>query len=299
VTASMARIVNARRRDGRSWHTAGMVRRFRQVDVFTSTRYLGNPVAVVVDGDGVADEEMQRFARWTNLSETTFVLPPTDPGADYRVRIFTPVSELPFAGHPTLGTCHAWLETGGRPMRAGTIVQECKAGLVTVRRAENGLAFAAPPLVRSGQVDDQLVQRIASVLRIDRESIVDAAWVDNGPGWVAARLGSAADVLALRPDFIDFDLGVVGPHPPGTTEAIEVRAFFPKDGTTTEDPVTGSLNASLAQWLLGTGFLHAPYVAAQGTVLGRAGRVHISQDGDGSIWVGGGTLTCVAGEVEL
>ena len=276
-----------------------MLRPFCQVDVFTTTAYRGNPVAVVVDGEGVTDADMQRFAHWTNLSETTFVLPPTEPTADYRVRIFTPVAELPFAGHPTLGTCHAWLETGGRPKHEGRIVQEGKAGLITVRRGDDGLAFAAPPLVRSGPVDDQLVQRIASVLQIERDDIVEAAWVDNGPGWVAVRLATAQAVLALRPGFVDLDLGVVGLHPVGAPEAIEVRAFFPKDGTTTEDPVTGSLNASLAQWLLGTGRLQAPYVAAQGTALGRAGRVHIAQDADGTIWVGGGTVTCIAGDVEL
>ena len=276
-----------------------MLRPFCQVDVFTTTAYRGNPVAVVVDGEGVTDADMQRFAHWTNLSETTFVLPPTEPTADYRVRIFTPVAELPFAGHPTLGTCHAWLETGGRPKHEGRIVQEGKAGLITVRRGDDGLAFAAPPLVRSGPVDDQLVQRIASVLQIERDDIVEAAWVDNGPGWVAVRLATAQAVLALRPGFVDLDLGVVGLHPAGAPEAIEVRAFFPKDGTTTEDPVTGSLNASLAQWLLGTGRLQAPYVAAQGTALGRAGRVHIAQDADGTIWVGGGTVTCIAGDVEL
>jgi PhzF family phenazine biosynthesis protein len=276
-----------------------MQRPFRQVDVFTPTPYRGNPVAVVLDASGLETDEMQRFANWTNLSETTFVLPPSDPSADYRVRIFTPSTELPFAGHPTLGTCHAWLETGGRPRGADVIVQQCDAGLIPVRRSDDGLAFAAPPLVRSGPVDEPLVEEIAGVLGIARSGIVDAQWADNGPGWVAVLLESAERVLALRPSFSELDLGVVGPHPEGSREAFEVRGFFPKDGALAEDPVTGSLNASLAQWLLGTGRATAPYIACQGTALGRAGRVHVSQDADDTIWVGGGTVTCVAGTVEL
>jgi len=277
-----------------------MQRGFRQVDVFTTTPYLGNPVAVVLDATGISDDEMARFARWTNLSETTFVLPPDDGEADYRVRIFTPTVELPFAGHPTLGTCHAWLETGGTPARDATIVQQCAAGLVRVRRVAGQLAFAAPPLLRSGPVDEPLVRHIAEVLGIDRGDIVDAEWADNGPGWVAVLLGSADAVLALRPAATDLDLGVAGPYPPGSPQAFEVRAFTPKlAGGADEDPVTGSLNASLAGWLLRTGRATAPYVASQGTALGRQGRVHVSRDDDGTIWVGGGTVTCVAGEVDL
>jgi PhzF family phenazine biosynthesis protein len=274
-------------------------RAFSQVDVFTTTPYRGNPVAVVLDGEGLTTDQLQRFAHWTNLSETTFVLPPSDPGADYQIRIFTPVAELPFAGHPTLGTCHAWLSASGAPKQGDVVVQECAAGLVPVRRTADGLAFAAPPLLRSGPVEELLVQHIASVLGIDRAEILDAEWADNGPGWVAVLLASADAVLALRPGFVDLDLGVVGPHPQGSPEAFEVRAFFPKDGSTVEDPVTGSLNASLAEWLIGTGRASAPYAASQGTVLGRAGRVHISQDPDGTIWVGGGTVTCIEGRVEL
>jgi PhzF family phenazine biosynthesis protein len=275
------------------------VRPFAQVDVFTAAPYRGNPVAVVLDGGGLSTAQMQRFAHWTNLSETTFVLPPTAPDADYRVRIFTPVAELPFAGHPTLGTCHAWLGAGGEPSDAGAIVQECDAGLVPIRRTPDGLAFAAPPLIRSGPVDEPLVEDIVRALGIARADIVDVAWADNGPGWVAVLLGSADAVLALRPSFVDLDLGVVGPLPEGEPEAFEVRAFFPKDGVLVEDPVTGSLNASLAQWLLGGGRAVAPYTARQGTALGRAGRVHVTRGGDGVIWVGGGTVTCVAGEVDL
>jgi PhzF family phenazine biosynthesis protein len=277
-----------------------MQRGFRQVDVFTTAPYLGNPVAVVLDATGLSDDDMARFARWTNLSETTFVLPPDDGEADYRVRIFTPEVELPFAGHPTLGTCHAWLEAGGAPARDGIIVQECAAGLIRVRRAADRLAFAAPPLLRSGPVDEPLLAHIADVLGIDRGDIVDAEWADNGPGWIAVLLASAAAVLALRPGNTDLDLGVVGPYPPGSPQAFEVRAFTPKlAGGAGEDPVTGSLNASLAGWLLRTGRATAPYVASQGTALGRQGRVHVSRDDGGTIWVGGGTVTCVAGQVEL
>ena len=256
-------------------------------------------MAVVLDADGLPAAEMQRFAHWTNLSETTFVLPPSGPGADYRVRIFTPVAELPFAGHPTLGTCHAWLAAGGTPRQPDVIVQECAAGLVTLRRTPDGLAFAAPPVLRDGPVDAGLLADIASVLCVDRSAIVDASWADNGPGWVAVLLDSADAVLAVKPGPTDLNLGVVGPYPASSPAAFEVRAFFPKDGITVEDPVTGSLNASLAPWLLRTGRAVAPYVASQGTALGRAGRVHVSRDAGGAIWVAGGTVTCVSGQVEL
>jgi PhzF family phenazine biosynthesis protein len=277
-----------------------MRRPFAQVDVFTTVPYLGNAVAVVLDGSGLETEEMQRLAHWTNLSETTFVLPPEDPAADYRVRIFTPVAELPFAGHPTLGTCHAWLEAAGHAEPPAVVTQECEAGLIAVRRTPDGLAFAAPPLRRSGPLEPALLDQVAAVLRIDRDKIVDAQWADNGPGWIAVLLESADAVLALAPGFIgDLDIGVAGPSPPGAEEAFEVRAFFPKDGTTVEDPVTGSFNASLAQWLLSTNRATAPYVAQQGTALGRRGRVHVSRDDDGAVWVGGGTVTCVAGAIEL
>jgi PhzF family phenazine biosynthesis protein len=274
-------------------------RAFSQVDVFTEVPYRGNPVAVVLDGQGLSPDEMQRFARWTNLSETTFVLPSDDSGADYRVRIFTPGQELPFAGHPTLGTCHAWLAAGGRPGSADAIVQECGAGLVTIRRTASGLAFGAPPLIRTGPVDEPLVGHLASVLGIGPSDVVHAQWVDNGPGWVALLLPSADAVLALRPGVVDYDLGVVGPYPPGSEQAFEVRAFFPLDGATVEDPVTGSLNASLAEWLLRTGRASTPYTASQGTALRRLGRVYVSSDATGGIWVGGGTITCISGHVEL
>jgi PhzF family phenazine biosynthesis protein len=279
---------------------ATMARAFTQVDVFTHEPYLGNPVAVVHDGEGLSDAEMQQFASWTNLSETTFLLPPTDPGADYRVRIFTPTLELPFAGHPTLGTCHAWLGTEAGAKAGDVVVQECGAGLVRVRRTDAGLAFAAPPLVRSGPVDAELVERLVGILGADPADVVDAQWVDNGPGWVALLLSSADAVLALRPgDAGDLDVGVVGPYPPGSPSAVEVRAFFPSNGATAEDPVTGSLNASLGQWLLASGRLTAPYVASQGTVLGRRGQVKVDRDEDGTVWVGGGTVTCLDGVARL
>lgn len=275
------------------------MRRFSQVDVFCSTPCSGNPVAVVHDGEGLSDEHMRRFARWTNLSETTFLLPPAAPQADYRLRIFMPTgAELPFAGHPTLGSCHAWLEHGGRP--AGeAIVQECTAGLVHVRRTGAGLAFAAPPLVRSGPVAADLLARIAAMLRIEPGAIVDSWWVDNGPGWVAVLLADAEAVLELRPGTVDLDLGVVGPYPPGGEAAFEVRAFFPANGATVEDPVTGSLNAALAGWLLQSGRATAPYTASQGTALGRAGRVEIEVDENGRIWTGGRTVTLIDGRVDI
>ena len=276
-----------------------MHRRIRQVDVFGATPYAGNPVAVVLDGEDLTTEQMQRFAHWTNLSETTFVLEPSAPEADYRVRIFTPVAELPFAGHPTLGTCHAWLTAEGGLDGRDEIVQQCETGLVPVRRTPTGLAFSAPPLLHSGPVEEELVERIASVLGLERSEIVDSQWVDNGPGWVAVLLADADAVLDVRPGFSELDLGVVGPYPQGSPLAFEVRAFFSKDGALIEDPVTGSLNASLAEWLLRTGRASVPYVAGQGTALGRSGRVEVSRDSDGAIWVGGRTVTCVSGEVEL
>jgi PhzF family phenazine biosynthesis protein len=272
---------------------------FQQVDVFTDTPYRGNPVAVVGDAIGLSAEQMQRVANWTNLSETTFLSHPRNPEADYRVRIFTASTELPFAGHPTLGTCHAWLAGGGRPKNPGVIVQECDAGLIRIARDGDRLAFAAPPLLRSGPVEEPLVARVAGVLGIQRSAILEAQWADNGPGWVAVLLSSAEEVLALRPGPTDLDIGVVGAYPAGGPVAFEVRAFFPNGGSSAEDPVTGSLNAALGQWLVGTGRATVPYVASQGTALGRAGRVHVSRDEDGTIWVGGGTVTCITGDITL
>jgi PhzF family phenazine biosynthesis protein len=272
-----------------------MPRGFAQVDVFGSGGCSGNPVAVVLDAGGLSSEEMQSFARWTNLSETTFVLPPSRPEADYRVRIFTPALELPFAGHPTLGTCHAWMEAGGEPGATGEIVQECGAGPVRIRRSEDRLAFAAPPLLRSGPASEEVAAGAARALDLDPAEVLAVEWVDNGPGWLAVLLESAERVLELQPGTVELDLGVVGFHPAGAEAAIEVRAFFPLNGVAAEDPVTGSLNASLAQWLLGSGRLSAPYLATQGSAVGRSGRVHVDRDGDGTIWVGGRCETVLSG----
>ncbi|MGZ4475995.1 MAG: PhzF family phenazine biosynthesis protein [Nocardioides sp.] len=275
------------------------MRPFRQVDVFSAEPLMGNPVAVVHDADGLSDEQMAAFARWTNLSETTFLLTPTDASADYRVRIFTPGGELPFAGHPTLGTAHAWLEAGGAP-RGERVIQECGVGLIEVRREEGRLAFAAPPLRRSGPVSPQELREIAAGLRIGPEEVVGAQWADNGPGWVVVRLEDAAAVLSIWPDpasLGDLAVGVVGLQPAGSDSAIEVRAFVGGLGVA-EDPVTGSLNAGIAQWLIGEGVLPPSYVASQGTALGRRGRVHIDAVGD-TIWVGGETRTTIAGTVDL
>ncbi|HET7788444.1 MAG TPA: PhzF family phenazine biosynthesis protein [Myxococcales bacterium] len=276
-------------------------RPFKQVDVFTAVPYRGNPLAVVLDGGGLSDEEMQRFTDWTNLSEATFLLPPTQPGADYRVRIFCPGRELPFAGHPTLGSCHAWLEAGGRP-REELIIQECSAGLVKLRRDGSRLAFAAPPLRKSGPVAEAEVARVARGLGVARSEIVAHAWCDNGPNWCAVMLESAARVLALKPDgevLAGMDVGVVGARGKGDECAFEVRAFFPGNNGITEDPVTGSLNAALAQWMIGAGLAPQSYVVSQGTALGRAGRVHVQQGATGEIWIGGASVTCVEGQVRL
>ena len=271
---------------------------FSQVDVFTPTPLLGNPLAVVHGADGLGDEQMQALARWTHLSETSFLLTPTDAAADYRVRIFTPSRELPFAGHPTLGSCHAWLAAGGRP-RGATVVQQCGVGLVRIRRDADRLAFAAPPLRRHGAVDAEVQAQIARCLRIDASAIRASQWVDNGPGWVAVMLASRDDVLALQPDFVamrGLALGVVAPWPNGEAQ-FEVRAFVADVGGY-EDPVTGSLNAGLAQWLIGAGLAPPRYVASQGSVLRRAGRVHVEALG-ADIWIGGHSVSCIRGELTL
>lgn len=275
-------------------------RRYMEVDVFTHEAYRGNPLAVLIDGDGLHDDVMQRFANWTNFSETTFLVPPRHPDADYRVRIFTTSTELPFAGHPTLGSCHAWLLAGGVPKDPRRIVQECGVGLVTIDRDEDDrLAFAAPPLLRDGPLDDATLASVVEVLGVERADVLDAAWIDNGPGWLGVLLDSADAVLALRPADSDLKIGVVGAHAAGHEAAYEVRAFFPEGTRTFEDPVTGSLNASLAQWLVSTGRCTPPYVASQGTVLGRAGRVRVDRDDTGQLWIGGGVVTCVEGTVSL
>jgi PhzF family phenazine biosynthesis protein len=280
-----------------------MLRRFQQVDVFSPDPFSGNPLAVVLDSEGLSTEQMQRFTRWMNLSETTFLLPPTTPDADYRVRIFTLPHELPFAGHPTLGSCHAWLTAGGQPHKDDEIVQECGIGLVRIRLTGGRLAFASPPLIRSGPVDDAQVDQIAAVLRIDRSEIIDAQWADNGPGWVVVMLDSADAVLALEPVPTSgerFDIGVVGRYPEGSKCAFELRAIFSDGlGGLQEDPVTGSLHAAVAPWLISTGRATAPFVASQGTRLGRTGRPQIDQDPDGTVWVGGPTRTYIEGTVDI
>lgn len=281
-------------------------RPFQQVDVFTDTPYRGNPLGVVLDGTGLSTETMQHFTDWTHLSECTFVLPPTDEGhaagADYRVRIFCPGRELPFAGHPTLGTCHAWLRAGGQPRTEGHVVQECGVGLVRIRRDGDRLAFAAPPLRRSGPLDEADVALIARGLGLARDEIVAHAWCENGPPWRGVMLRSAEQVLAVRPDaqlLAGLEIGLVGPQPAGSDTAFEVRAFFQGHQPMAEDPVTGSLNAAVAQWLIGAGMAPPRYVAAQGTAMARAGRVHIERDADGAVWVGGASVTCIEGEVAL
>ena len=272
-----------------------------QVDVFTQTALKGNPLGVVIGADDFTTEQMAAFANWTNLSETTFLLKPTKAGADYRVRIFTVARELPFAGHPTLGTCHVWLQAGGQP-KGEEVVQECGAGLVRLRRDGKRLAFAAPPLKRSGTVEADVLAQIARCLGVAPAAIKASHWVDNGPGFVAVLLASRKDVLALKPDFAamgDLRIGVVGPWQPGDgSEAqLEIRAFVPGEGVK-EDPVTGSLNAGVAQWMIAAGLAPQRYVASQGTALGRAGRVHVEKIGD-DVWVGGETVTCIEGTVTL
>jgi PhzF family phenazine biosynthesis protein len=273
---------------------------FHQLDVFSAVPFKGNPLAVIAEADGLDDAQMQAIANWTNLSETTFLSRPRDAAADYHVRIFTPTRELPFAGHPTLGSCHAWLALGHKP-KGETVIQECGAGLVRVKRDGARLAFAAPPLRRSGDVAPELRSRIAASLGVAEPAIKAAQWIDNGPGWVAVMLGSRAEVLELKHDagmLPDQSLGVVAPWDAardGSEAQFEVRAFMSRGG---EDPVTGSLNAGLAQWLIGAGLAKPRYVAAQGTVLGRAGRVHVVQEGD-TIWIGGDVAGCVAGTITL
>ncbi|WP_296261017.1 MULTISPECIES: PhzF family phenazine biosynthesis protein [unclassified Pseudomonas] len=273
---------------------------FQQVDVFSSAATQGNPLAVVLAADDVSDAQMAAFARWTNLSETTFLLRPAHPEADYRVRIFTTTRELPFAGHPTLGSCFVWLDNGGTP-KAEEIVQECGVGLVRIRRNGSRLAFAAPPLLRSGPVQAQVLHDIAAGLRVAPERIVASQWADNGPGWVAVMLESREELLTIRPDYPAFNglkVGVVAPWTGPDAEAdFEVRALIGSDNGV-EDPVTGSLNASLAQWLIGAGLAPSKYTARQGTVMGHRGQISIERIGE-QIWVAGDVQQCVVGSVRL
>ncbi|UVL85907.1 PhzF family phenazine biosynthesis protein [Pseudomonas sp. B21-028] len=275
---------------------------FKQLDVFSDVPLKGNPLAVVLGADGLSDEQMIAFANWTNLSETTFLLAPQHPEADYRVRIFSTSTELPFAGHPTLGSCHAWLEAGGMP-KGREIVQECGVGLVRIRRNEHGLAFLAPPLLKSGPLDVDLLERVRSGLRLPAEAIVDAQWVDNGAGWLALMLKDRQQVLALKPDYhqlLDLAVGVIAPWNPdvdGDEAQFEVRGFIAGDGMP-EDPATGSLNAGLAQWMLGKGLAPSSYVVSQGLTMGRAGRIHVERIAE-DVWIGGAVVTCINGSLSL
>lgn len=273
---------------------------FHQLDVFSKEPLLGNPLAVVHDAGDLDETTMAAFARWTNLSETTFLMPPTTHGADYRVKIFTPGKELPFAGHPTLGSCHAWLMAGGKPRSAGVIVQECGVGLIRIRKEGDKLAFAAPPLRRTGDLDDEVLEQIVTGLGISREDIVRHQWVDNGPSWCGVMLRSADLVLSIKPDLAvlrHLKVGVIAPQPAGSDTDFEVRAF-PVAGGITEDPVTGSLNAGLAMWLINEGIAPEHYVVAQGAAMGRQGRVFVDKVGD-TIWIGGDVAICVEGSVNL
>jgi PhzF family phenazine biosynthesis protein len=276
-----------------------MNRRFRQVDVFGVDSYDGNPVAVILDSEGLTDKELSAISAWTNLSECTFLLPPTDPRADYRVRIFSLNTELPFAGHPTLGTARAWLDAGGVPSQPGVIIQQCIAGLVPIRIEDDLLAFSAPPRIRSGQVEAPILDSVIEILGIERDQVIDSEWLDNGPGWVGVLLDSAESVLKIRPNASAhpgrWDIGVIGAHRAGSESAFELRAFFTEGSEPLrEDPITGSLNASTAEWLLSKNRATAPYIATQGSAIGRNGRIHISEV-DGKIWVGGKTKVVLSG----
>jgi len=280
-----------------------MPRRFRLVDVFGERPLTGNPLAVVVDSSALTTDEMLAITRWLGFSETTFLLPPEADGADYKVRIFTLAGELPFAGHPTLGTCHVWQTLTDDP--SDEVVQECGAGLIRLRRTGERISFEAPDLIREGPVDPDDLAGFATVLGIDTADVRAARWVDNGPGWVGLLLGDADMVRGLSPDFsrhprgdVKLDIGVVGMFPEGWECLCEVRAFFSGErGEMLEDPVTGSLNASLAQWMLSEGWVKTPYVACQGTVLGRSGRIHVSGEAE-SVWVGGRVFDIVNGEID-
>lgn len=273
-------------------------RDFQQVDVFSETPFKGNPVAVVLGADGLSAEAMADFTRWMNLSESTFLFAPDDPAADYKVRIFTPAEELPFAGHPTLGSCHAWLRAGGKP-KGEHVVQECAAGLIPIRQAEGTLAFAAPPLIRDGPVSDADMALIIAGLGVEPDDILRSQWIDNGPKWVGVMVRSREALLDIEPDYDAMgghEIGVVAPGVEGDETQFEVRAFA--SSLRVEDPVTGSLNASVAQWLIGAGIAPPDYIAAQGTAMGRAGRVHVSTEGE-TIWIGGNTTTWVEGSVDI
>ncbi len=277
------------------------LRPFAQVDVFSARPYQGNPVAVILDGEGLDEQAMLRVARWTNLSETTFVLPPSTDEADYRLRIFTPGGELPFAGHPTLGSAHAWIENGGAPRDEVLIVQECAAGLVEVVRRDGVFSFAAPAMRRTGDLEEDFLNEIVTAFGIRHDEVLSHQWVDNGPGWAVVRLATAQDVLDLDPDLSLIPtamVGAIGAYPEGSEYAFEMRTFAPGVGVA-EDPVCGSMNASVGQWLLGSGSVAGGYRVSQGSKLGRAGDITISADRDGAVWVGGATNTLFRGTAVL
>lgn len=270
-----------------------------QINVFSIKPFAGNPVAVIHNAESLNEAEMSAIARWTNLSETTFLLPPSLSEADYRVRIFSPGGELPFAGHPTLGSCRAWLGAGGKPKNKDRVVQQCEVGLIAIRQSNTLLEFAAPPLIRTGPLDGNTLSKIITALGLAPSDIIQHQWVDNGPGWCAVLLKSAQQVLDIKPDMSalkPLNLGVLGPHDSNCEASLEVRAFVGNGGY--EDPVTGSLNASLAQWLIGAGLQKSPYVAAQGNVLQREGRIHL-RESDGEIWVGGHAVAVIRGEIRV
>lgn len=270
--------------------------RFAQVDVFSSQPYRGNPVAVILDAEDISPATMQTIAQWTNLSETTFLLPPTTEEADYRLRIFTPTGELPFAGHPTLGSARAWLDHGGSPRTEGRVVQECGAGLVQLRNNDELLSFAAPPMIRTGPIEEDYLAQLITAYGITPEQVVNHQWVDNGPGWAVVQLATADEVLSLEPDFTHLPkamVGAVGAYPEGSPHAFELRAFAPAVNVP-EDPVCGSMNASVAQWLTSTGQAPQHYTVSQGSRLRRAGEISITVE-DNTVWVGGATTTLFRG----
>jgi PhzF family phenazine biosynthesis protein len=280
---------------------------FSQVDVFGASSFRGNPLAVVHNADGLTTDQMQEFARWTNLSETTFLMAPTTPEADYRVRIFTGSGELPFAGHPTLGSCYAWL-TRNAEVAKDVIIQECGAGLVPVRRLHDQqlessggakLAFAAPPLIDFSPLEAAELQTVAAELGISPDRIEMARHIDNGPGWIGVLLSDADEVLSLPAAGLRTPVGVIGPCPPDSPYDIEVRGFFPSGDVVFEDPVTGSLNAAIAQWLVPLGILPKTYLAHQGTLVGADGVISIDQDDDGTVWVAGNCATKITGRVDF
>lgn len=280
-----------------------MKKRFHLIDVFAEEPFSGNPLPVVHDADDLSTEQMQLVTRWMNHSESAFLVSPRDASADYAVRIFTLEREMPFAGHPTLGSCHAWLAAGGERKNEKTVIQECGAGLVPIQVLDGRFAFAAPPLIRSGEIDASKLDEIVRVLRIEPDNVIDSAWADNGPGWAVLLMDSAQAVLDIEPvrhHNSRLDIGVVGPYPEDSDVAFELRALFTDDyGNVREDPVTGSLNASTAQWLFKTGRATTDYIASQGGRIGRAGRIEIRRDADNQIWVGGHSTTIAAGHINL